>query len=452
MKIGIMGYGIVGKSMVSFLSKKIQTPDLIALWDERELSCDEKIELDQLGIDTLSSGLNTLEEFAHFCDVIIPSAGICPKKYENYAHKVMTEVDFFAAHYQKRHFAVTGALGKTTITNLFAYLLMFFVKKDVVAGGNIGVGLCDVIANQDRHAGAVLELSSFQLQLSSRFSPHGVIFTTFIPNHLDRHETLQNYFTAKWNACINQGPGQWAVVPVQLLQEPYREFTLPALRSYRGKLLFYSVEKPSDEIQEIMVGLKAGFLCYQESIVIQSALFKITPLVNIVALAAALLCEGFDLTSIPNEVMDIIVKRHILEHGQHRMEYCGTINGIEVFNDSKSTAMEATFSAVGMVAQQGKKAVVILGGLSKGVDRTGMIEDLKMHNAVRAVIMLGGDISDSVLPEQYSNLDDVVDAAFSHAQPDDAILFSPGGSSFDLFKNYQDRGQLFKLSLKRWKE
>src|SRR3990167_3274578 len=197
-KIGIWGFGLVGKSAYKLLSKYT---DKIEVFDQNVIE-DKNI----------NQNFN-LETFLNN-DYIIVSPGIDTRKYRNLGINFLSEVDLFYQFYKGHIIALTGTVGKTTTVNLLHQILEKY--RSVVLGGNVGIPMLDLI---NTGSCAILELSSFQLEYSEQFAPDLAILTNFSANHLDRHTSLEEYFLAKYNLFKYQNSDQKALVPLSLIDK-----------------------------------------------------------------------------------------------------------------------------------------------------------------------------------------------------------------------------------------
>ena len=323
---------------------------------------------------------------------------------------------------------ITGTLGKTSITHLLTTLL-HNAGVAVATGGNIGTGMLDLV--QSEAPQALLELSSFQLEYCRQFAADGAIITNLYPNHLDRHETIENYFEAKKQILLRQHAGQWALVPLELA---------PLLRSdkrldHRPLAFFKQESHPNDALKFLLPG---------DELYKPDFIQKVPPISypqNWLIIAAALDLMGLN-------AADIIAQADNLSIPDYRLEKVAIINSVTYYNDSKSTIMQATLAAVD--ALQPHPIILLLGGTSKGVDRTGLMQQLK--NKIHRIICFGAEsqtlyqaCSAAAIPaEDVTTLEDAVALAQTMATAGTNVLLSPGGASFDLFANYQARGERFK--------
>jgi len=404
-KIGIWGYGIGGKALVSFLVTRGIKP---LVFDKRVFTVDELEELRKQAVRVCPSQ----ELFFSSSDVIIPSAGIAIYTYPAITSKIITELDFFAHYFKKPTIAITGTLGKTTVTTVLAAMLARAGKR-VAVGGNIGVGLGSLIEQQDSLDYAVLEVSSFQLEHCKTFTPHVAVWTTFFPNHLDRHHTTEEYFIAKAQAFKRQSGNMISIVPADLITQlkihaQYPHVWLPILPEIPPEIL--------------------SLITHQDG-------FKY----NWYVVAQTLAALGISL--------DVLKEPYIPEL-EHRVEFVRAINNVRFINDSKSTVPQATLAAVERF--DATHLIVLLGGLSKGVNRESLVSALA--GKVKLVICFGAEAEQLARwCEQYAishKKADLLAAAvkigYTNSLAGDVVLLSPAGSSFDLFSNYQERGRIFK--------
>lgn len=211
-KIGIWGFGIVGKSALNYFKKSnIKT----TVMNAHELTEEEHALLHEAHSQIILQTEH--EKFLREHDMILVSPGIDLRPYKHYHHKFITELDIFAHHNKNKTVAITGTIGKTSITHLLSKIVES--HSCVKTGGNIGTGLLDLLSDHNPHATIILELSSFQLEHIRFFAPDIAIWTNLYQNHLDRHETLENYFNAKYNLITHQNENQKALVNLDLMDQ-----------------------------------------------------------------------------------------------------------------------------------------------------------------------------------------------------------------------------------------
>jgi UDP-N-acetylmuramoylalanine--D-glutamate ligase len=443
-KIGIWGFGIVGKSVATFLHDKTSS---LQIMDKRSLTNEEKQFLKNSTIVYLPE--DQREIFLTDNDLIIPSSGIDLRHYQQFQHKFISELDLFGNFFSKPIIAITGTLGKTTLTTLLARILDSQGVR-ITMGGNIGIGLCDLIANQEAIDCAVLEVSSFQLELSKTFTPELAIWTNFYPNHLDRHNSIDDYVAAKLNILRYQKPHQKSLLPCTLLPQIAQE-----LGKISPAMAFFSSDKPEETL---LKAFKSNhFFWIEDAYIVTQLQEKKDHLIPLAQLPKNIFVET---TLILIATLNILrrsldISQNIMASGakiEHRLEYVTSINGISFYNDSKATVPEAMLAAVNKL--QPHKILLLLGGLSKGIDRKPSIQHLK--NKVSHVFCFGAEadqlyqwcIESNISASAHKSLEQAFQASIHQAKSGNNVLLSPGGSSFDLFANYQERGNVFKKLIK----
>jgi UDP-N-acetylmuramoylalanine--D-glutamate ligase len=357
-----------------------------------------------------------------------------------------------ALHYlpELRYIAVTGTNGKTTTTALIGHLLRA-LGHDVVDAGNIGTPLADVALADRRPDWVALEMSSFQLHDTPSVNPTVGVLTNLSPDHLDRYDTVDDYYADKARLFARAHPGSnWVVNG----DDPRVE---AMVREVAGRVLRFSVRhdlhRPygaPDAFYDSTHGSRPGsdaLVVRGEEIIRRDEL----PLLgdhNVAnALAAALAVtvaeEGRATPETRRRIADGLRTFHALKH---RLEPVGTFGGIEWINDSKATNVSSTLVAVeGMT----RPYVLLLGGRHKGEPYTALAEPFRRRGKRvlaygEAAEIIERDLSPLVPVERLgSSFEEVVDRARAIARPGDAVLLSPACSSYDMFKNYEERGAEF---------
>jgi UDP-N-acetylmuramoylalanine--D-glutamate ligase len=430
--IGIWGLGKVGNAAAHFFSRK--KAQVIGM---------DTHALQEIGY---CSELVTEERKQYFfqtADYLLASPGVDIRPYHaQYATKWITELDIFASQWQKPVIAITGSVGKTTITHILSQLLEHYATK-VAVGGNIGTPMLELI---DQEADiALLEVSSFQLEHCTSFAPDVALWTNFAPNHLDRH-TLEEYFNAKTHIFAFQKEQQQAIIPYSIFQQlrimyPNKIFTIIADTSPVVKAEQESLINQGHTIFCVDGTLLCKYTSQGKAILLDIAMLPTSTFTsNWIALCAVLDSLGYEVGLIPTYAAHATIP-------EHRMEKIVREN-IVFYNDSKATTPLSTLSAVDRLV--GQDIILFLGGLSKGVDRSTLIRDLQ--SKVKRVYCFGAEASllhhwcayYEIPSSAHTTLDDAFLSCMNVSQVHHSILFSPSGSSFDLFKNYQERGTHFK--------
>ncbi len=451
--IGILGFGIVGKSALQLVTthwhKIINVKPMVYVWDQRTLSDDEYTLIKKAGAQIADTGI-TLGDFVQQHNVLIPSPGIDLSSVAiPITTKIIDELDLFTKLYQGRSLAITGTLGKTSITSLLGQLLTNAHKQGMTAhapivAGNIGTSMLDLLQEPNQHPLTILELSSFQLERSASFAPDVAILTSFYPNHLDRHQTLNQYFRAKQNLFMQQGPHQHAILPIQLFHD-YPALFKQLVSSIRSSI---TVTSPTpictstiDELTSLGIAPEK-ILTMQSTGLLYADVPRLTFDENWLTIIATLITQKCSM----EQIKILITSLHDAapEMSEHRVEFVGHINGCAFYNDSKSTIMQATQAAVNRLAQQYDNITLILGGTDKGIDRTAWIQELMCHPHIKKIYWLGNTQPNQTNIPAYDNLNTLCDMLVREIRPGEAVLFSPSGASYDLFKHYVHRGVTFK--------
>lgn len=366
--------------------------------------------------------------------------------------------------YAPRVLAVTGTNGKTTVTALTAELVQRSGRSAVVAG-NIAPSLLQRLMQAlDEDALPevwVLELSSFQLESSRQFEPDAAALLNLEPDHLDWHGDLEAYVAAKARVfgqngamVLNRDDARvLALRPEPAAAPARRPRGAPALPAARGVIAFGSdvPQQPGDYGMEEVAGMSWLVRAHDDSTPGEPlALQRLMPAdalrlrgqhnaLNALA-ALALASSGGDALG------PMLYGLREFRGLPHRLQSIGLLNGVEWFNDSKGTNVGATVAAVRSLGRE-RRLVLILGGQGKGQDFALLAAPVALH--ARAVVLLGEDapLIRPALSEvplfDTADLSQAVAQASAQAQPGDAVLFSPACASFDMFRSYEHRGELF---------
>lgn len=340
--------------------------------------------------------------------------------------------------------AITGTNGKTTTTTLTAFLLEKEGRK-VVAGGNIGLPLISQCPQMSANDIVVAEMSSFQLESVDSFCPKVAVVMNLTPDHLDRHKTMEAYAAAKANIFKNQGPEEY------LLLNKDDAIVAAMAAGAKSHVYYFSQQEILDE----GIWLEDGNLVYRldkngaPQVLIPAAEIGIVGShnwQNAMAASLAALLMG--------QQPEIIAERLRAFKGvAHRMEPVATIDGVLYVNDSKGTNPDSTEKALG---SYGKRPIVLIaGGRNKGSDMAVLVPLMRAH--CRGVVLVGeatGDFIDAFERTGYTayvcadSFEDAVAKAREMAQSGDVVLLSPACASWDMFDNFEQRGDLFKELVK----
>ena len=321
--------------------------------------------------------------------------------------------------------AITGTNGKTTTTEMLAQMLNACGQR-TIACGNIGKPLSEVAREKQPFDVLTVEVSSFQLEGIRTFRPAISLWLNFAPDHLDRYRSVADYRAAKLRIFENQADSDVAVV--NALDK------LPAIRP--RKITFSAYTNQAD------FRVFEGAIIYHGDVVLRLADTKLRGLHNIENLMGTLsagLARGLSFKQ-------MVPPLCAYEPRPHRCEFVRELAGVDYVNDSKATNLDAVDKAL---RTQNKPVVLIAGGKDKGFTFDPLRSVVK--EKVKSTILIGEmaeSISRSwdgaVKVEIATSLTDAVERAHASAKPGEIVLFSPGTSSFDMFKSYVDRGDQFR--------
>jgi UDP-N-acetylmuramoylalanine--D-glutamate ligase len=347
---------------------------------------------------------------------------------------VMGDIELFARYASAPVVAITGSNGKSTVTTLVGEMARCSGVR-VAVGGNLGIPALELLMQEERPDLYVLELSSFQLELTDSLCPAAAVVLNVSPDHLDRYPSLQAYRRAKER--IYRG----ARVKVVNADDPLVTAMVPERESIRFTL---GVPGPGE------FGLRNydgdEWLALGDQPLMAAAEVRIVGRHNLAnALAALALGHAMQL---PLEAMRDALRR--FPGLPHRCQWVAECGGIHWYNDSKGTNVGATLAAIrGMPG----KLVLIAGGDGKGADFTPLCEAVR--DKVRALVLIGRDaglieeaIAGAVPVVRSTTMSQAVEDARRLAQPGDSVLLSPACASFDMFSNFEERGQAFMNAIR----
>ena len=354
---------------------------------------------------------------------------------------VISEIEFAGRYTNSKKICITGTNGKTT-TTLLTYHILQKAGIHVGLAGNVGKSFALQVA-EDNYDYYVLELSSFQLDGMYSFKPDIAVLLNITPDHLDRYDyTLQNYIDSKFRITNNQNSNDAFVYCAD------DEITVQEVSKHKIAATHYpfSIKKTEGmsafiEENHLHINIKNQPLHMS---IFDLALQGKHNLYN--SMAAGIAARIIDIRK------DVVRESFSdFKNIEHRLEHVMTVHGIEFINDSKATNINSTWYALECMQ---KPIVWIVGGVDKGNDYESLMELVKTK--VKAIVCLGVDnqkIHDAfggVVPEitDTRTAADAVKAAYEKGRKGDVVLLSPACASFDLFKNYEDRGWQFKKAVK----
>lgn len=346
--------------------------------------------------------------------------------------KVISEIEFGHLFYSGLTIAVTGSNGKTTTSGLLYHILKS-AGKNVAIGGNYGKSFARILAESTPKM-MVLEVSSFQLDGIETFKPHIAILLNITPDHLDRYDyKMANYVRSKFRITENQDEDDFFIF----------NGDDPEIVDHINE--GFSIKTNQIPIHESMYD--QGIISKDNSGNFELTIFGKHNLLN--AKVAVEACRLVGLTE-----SEIRVGLSTFINLPHRLESCGKINGIEFINDSKATNVDSVFYA--LQAMQ-KPTIWVAGGTDKGNDYAVLMPFVK--EKVKALICLGvdnrklvGTFKDHIeYIIETQSVDEVISTSLKIGEGGDVVLLSPACASFDLFKNYMDRGDQFKSAVEHYK-
>ena len=439
-KIGIWGFGKVGASYLSLLKNHALSITIL-----------DKKNTEQAFASHIQFRTQTPKEIIHLFennDYIFISPGINISTYEIYKEKCITELDIFPHLWKKATIAITGSLGKTTITSLSAQILQKYGLR-AQAIGNIGYPMLEFVQHQNNTDIAVLELSSFQLSHVKNFAPDIAIWTNLYENHLDYHNSFDEYAQAKKNICAHQTETQTAIINADLahyIQNPIQKIhwvcntkkqaTDLALQNPTHFLWYIDEEKNITLLHKNITTVFCNL----------NHLSSITFPENWLIISAMLYAKNLNVAALTQHIHEIILP-------EHRLKSIATVAHKTFYNDSKSTVWQATHKALQTL--QNQKTILFFGGISKGVDRAPFFAllDPKIHTVYafgkEAEIIKSACISHNIPCASFTTLDEAFEKCIQEPFACN-VLFSPGGASYDLFENFEHRGSYFQSLVQKY--
>jgi UDP-N-acetylmuramoylalanine--D-glutamate ligase len=438
-KVLVVGLGKSGLAAALFLRSRGSQVTVSDVRSAEQLAKDIPALLDAgIMVETGGHGLLTFRRQ----DLIVVSPGVpldTPElmQVKSFGLPVIGELELAARFLKGRTLAITGSNGKTTTTALVGEILALAGLPTLV-GGNIGVPVVSLIDESTDQTWSVLEVSSFQLESTVEFRPDIAVILNITPDHLDRHGSLENYARAKERIFAAQTARDFLV-----LNADNARAAEAASRS-SAQVYWFSIEHPVRQ----GAWLEEGYVVYRPAH--DAAIEKVMPLggiplkgahnvENVLAAVTASRLAGAPVNAIAKAIENF---RAV----EHRLEYVTTRNGVEFYNDSKATNVDATAKAI---AAFSTGIHLILGGKDKNSDYTQLA--LLLRERVKAVYTIGSaaakiesELRGVVSIHSCQTLEKAVHAAAAAARSGEVVLLAPACSSFDQFENYEHRGRVFK--------
>lgn len=438
--ISILGAGESGVGAAVLAKKKGWQ---VFVSDFGKIKEEHKRELEELNV-AFEEGGHSMERILA-SDLVIKSPGIADtvpvmKAVHSKGIKVVSEIEFGGYYSTARAICITGSNGKTTTTLLTHHILK---KSGIRVGlaGNVGRSYARQVANESNDW-YVLELSSFQLDDMTDFRANIAVLTNITPDHLDRYEyNMQNYINSKFRILQNQTSEDWfiynyddEVIRKELTKREVKARTAPFSLKEKLEVGGYA------DAQQITININDQF----------------TMSIHDLALKGKHNTQNSLASGIASRILEIRkeVVRESLEdfvNVEHRLEFVAKVHGIEFINDSKATNVNSTWFALESME---KPTVWIVGGVDKGNDYSELMD--LVRDKVKAIICLGVDNKklidtfSGVIPTivEARSAMEAVAYGYRLAKSDETVLLSPACASFDLFENYEDRGNQFKSAVR----
>jgi UDP-N-acetylmuramoylalanine--D-glutamate ligase len=426
--IAVLGAGLSGAAAALLLKSEGAHVTVIDSAEEKDLLKSTVDNLRAQGIRVICGTAANDDSSAYQMAVLSPGIDPASRLARNFSSRnidMIGELELGWRSCEIPVIGVTGTNGKTTTTELLAEMLNA-CGQPTIACGNIGKPLSEVVREKTQFDVLTVEVSSFQLETIQTFRPSISLWLNFAPDHLDRYRSVADYRAAKLRIFENQTDGDVAVVNA-----------IERLPGVRARTITFSAYAENADFR-----LSEGAIVYQNEGVLRLSDTKLRGLHNIENLMATLgvgLARGLSFR-------EMVPPLCAYEPRPHRCEFVREVGGVSYVNDSKATNLDAVEKAL---RAQTKPVILIAGGKDKGFTFDPLRSLVK--EKVRSTILIG-EMAESVArswsnvvkSEIASSLADAVERAHAVAKPGEIVLFSPGTSSFDMFKSYADRGDQFR--------
>ncbi|EKN63661.1 UDP-N-acetylmuramoylalanine--D-glutamate ligase [Schinkia azotoformans MEV2011] len=436
--LGLAKSGFAAARILTQLGAKVTVNDQKPIDDSPEIQ-----ELHNLNIEVIGGG-HPPDILERPFDLVVKNPGIpysnpVLQKAQEKSIPIITEVEIAYHISEAEIIGITGSNGKTTTTTLIYEILKEGQKYPLISG-NIGTVACEVAAKTTKAEVLVMELSSFQLMGTRYFKPRISVLLNIFNAHLDYHGTKEEYGKAKANIFKNQTKQDYAVVNAD---DP---FVMELANDANATIVPFSLTRKSENGAYI----KNGQIIFKNEPIIDIADIVLPGrhnLENILATIAAVKLYG-----VSNEAIRRVLQT--FTGVKHRLQYIETINGRKIFNDSKATNILATQTAIAAFSEP---ILLLAGGLDRGNSFDELIPSLKKVKGVIAFGQTADKILDAAreaginLLKRVDNVEKAVIAAYDMSSEGDVILLSPACASWDQFKTFEQRGDMFVESVHKLK-
>jgi len=426
--IVVLGAGLSGSAAALLLRSEDAQVTLLDSAEEQNLLKSTVDNLRTHGVGVICGAAADEDSATYHMAILSPGIDPASRLARNFSSRgieMISELELGWRSSEIPVIAVTGTNGKTTTTELLAEMLNACGQR-TIACGNIGKPLSEVAREKKPFDVLTVEVSSFQLEAIRTFRPSISLWLNFAPDHLDRYRSVADYRAAKLRIFENQMESDVAIV--NAIEK------LPAVRP--RKITFSAYADQAD------FRVSQGAIVYQDEPILRLADTKLRGLHNIENLMATLaagMARGLSFE-------EMVAPLCAYEPRPHRCEFVREVGGVEYVNDSKATNLDAVDKAL---RAQNKPVILIAGGKDKGFSFDPLRPLVK--EKVRSTILIGEMAENirrswngAVECEIANSLADAVERSHARARPGEVVLFSPGTSSFDMFKSYGDRGDQFR--------
>ena len=398
-RILVLGFGREGKSSLAFV-KKYLPEAMVAVADKNQME----------GVQHF--GTSYLEAMFGY-DIVIKTPGISLKEFDTKGVEITSQTDLFLSQFHSQTIGISGTKGKSTTTSLIYHLLKES-GHDAILTGNIGIPCFDIMEQIHGNSIVVYELSAHQLEYVHNSPRVGVLLNVF-EEHLDHFGTFERYKHSKFNLLRYMGADDYAVVHDSLVMD--------TLELGVNNVTFSRMDFDIDE----------------------EALPILGPHNLMNAKAALCACAAYGI-----DVREVLPHLYTFKPLEHRLEPVGTFGGVTFVNDSISTIPQAAIAACQTL---GKVDFLLLGGFDRDIDYAPLVDYMAEH-PVPHLLFTGkaGERMMRMMKERgvvsqlvpYLNMEEAFDYLKTHAKPGDICLLSPAASSYDQYKNFEERGAKFK--------
>ena len=409
-RILIAGFGREGKSTLRFLQKYM--PDAIVGITDRNESAFQDVDKERY---TLYFGDDYLKASSDY-DVVIKTPGISVKDVDIDFSKITSQTDLFLEAYHNQVIGITGTKGKSTTSTLIYHLLKES-GNDVILAGNIGIPILDCVDDINERTIVVYELSAHQLQFINK-SPHVGILLNVFEEHLDHFGTFEKYKEAKVNVLRYMSDGDFAIVN-------------QSIANGQQSTVAHCIDFDNADFDDYNINWEDIPLLGEHN------------RRNVKAALCACKSYGLSLES-------LIPHLYTFKSLEHRQEFVGTFKDVKFYNDSISTIPQATIAALKTIKNVN---FLLLGGFDRGIDYEPLVTYLKENTL--PYILITGQAGQTIKTKlqaagyngnilEYNDMQSAFEIIRELAKSDDVCLLSPAAASYNRYKNFEERGRVFK--------